>query len=102
MPSAPVLSSRPGNEVVARLRAGGARADVGEVDVKRIGELHAVVAAGEVRHMQNLRSFTEVQPADRKERVVVHANSHQIRASEAAAMCEGDLQKAFGAPYRAY
>ena len=38
----------PRNEVFALLRTSGARADVREVDVKRISELHAVVAAGEV------------------------------------------------------
>jgi len=63
------------------LRAGGARADMGKVDLKGVGELHTVIAPGEVWHRQNLRSFIEVEPADRKERVVVHANTHQIRAA---------------------
>src|SRR5690242_14510774 len=61
--------ARTGNEVVTRLRAGGTRADIGEVDVKRVSELHAVVAAREVRHAQDLRSFGEVEPADGRERV---------------------------------
>src|ERR1700689_831462 len=53
-----------GNQVVAHLRAGGARPDVGEVDVKRVSELHTVVAAEKVRHVQYLRLFGEVEPAD--------------------------------------
>src|SRR5215469_5425848 len=54
------LPTWPGDEVIARVRAGGPRADIGEVNVKRIGELHAVVAPEEIRHVQNLRSFMEV------------------------------------------
>ena len=66
-PAARLLSSRGRDEVVARLGARGAFADVGKIGVvRRIGELHAVVAAGHVRHVQDLRSFTEVQPADRR------------------------------------
>ena len=64
------------NEVVARLRTSGARAHVGKVDVKRISELHAVVAAGDVRHVEDERPFGEVEPADGKEGVVVHADGH--------------------------
>src|SRR5580658_5836705 len=51
------LPTRTRDEVIARLGAGGPRADIGEVDVKWIGELHAVIAAGEVRHLQDSWPF---------------------------------------------
>lgn len=56
----------PGDEVISRLRAGGAFANVGEIGVFRwICELHAVVAAGGVRavhvgYVQDQRLFPEV------------------------------------------
>src|SRR5215467_5984687 len=64
----------PCKEIVARLCACLARADIREVHVKRVGELHAVVAAREVGHMEDLRLATQVEPADDKECVVVHAS----------------------------
>ena len=61
------LPAGTGDEVVARMRAGGARADIAEIDVKRASELHTVVAPGEVRHMQELRSFVRSnQPTVRR------------------------------------
>ena len=68
----------PCNEIVARLCACLARADVREVDVKRVGELHAVVAAGEVGHVEDLRPAAQVEPADDKECIVVHASRRQF------------------------
>ena len=67
----------PCNEIVARLCACPARADIREVDVKRIGELHAVVAARELRHVEDLRPAAQVEPADDKQCVVVHASGRQ-------------------------
>ena len=65
------------DEEVAGISSRGAFADVGKISVfRRISELHALIAPREIRHMQNPRSFTEVQPADRKERVVVYTPSH--------------------------
>src|SRR5579884_118204 len=70
-----------GDQVIVGVCAGGARADVAEVDVEWIGELHAVIAAGEVGHVQDLRPVGEVKAADRKQGVVVHADGHQVRTS---------------------
>src|SRR5215470_7113935 len=66
------------NEIVARLCACLARADIREVDVKRVGELHAVVAAGEVWHVEDLRSAAQVEPANHKECVVVHSSRRKF------------------------
>src|SRR5215471_16074313 len=66
------------NEIVACLCACRARADIREIDVKRVGELHAVVATREVRHVEDLRLPAQVEPADRKECVVVHASRRQF------------------------
>ena len=61
----------PADEVVASLGSRGAFADVGKISVvRRISELHAVVAAGHVRHVQDLRPFGEVEPAADVEHVV--------------------------------
>src|SRR5436190_286822 len=74
--SCPVWS---GDEVVARLGAGGAGADVGEIRVRvRVGELNAAVAISRVRHVQELRSSSEIQPAGAHERVAVHARGCQL------------------------
>ena len=74
------MPALPRNELVARLCACSSRADVGEISaVRPIGELHVVVTSGHVRHMQDLRSFTEVQPADHKERIAVHASRMYLR-----------------------
>src|SRR5215472_10983017 len=54
------IPARPCNEMAARLCACRAGADVREVDVKRIGELHTVVAAGEVEHVKDLRPAAQV------------------------------------------
>src|SRR5215471_21017629 len=70
----------PCNEVVARLCARRARADIREVDVKRVGELYAVVAAGEVGHAEDLRLAAQVEPADHNECVSVHASRCQFRS----------------------
>ena len=71
---------RPGDEVVARLGACGAGADIREIEVRgRVGELNAVVAISRVRHVQELRSFSEIQPAGRHEGVTVHARGRQLR-----------------------
>jgi hypothetical protein len=75
------LSSPAGaaHDVVASLRARGAFANVGKIGVvRRISELHAVVAAVHVWNVQDLRPFGEIEPADRNERVVVHASRHQF------------------------
>jgi hypothetical protein len=49
------------DEVVAGPGSGGTFADVGKVRVvRRISELHAVVATRHVWHLQDLRSFAEV------------------------------------------
>src|SRR6266550_1822213 len=48
--------ARPAHEVIASLGSRGACADVGKISaVRRISELHAVVTASHVRHVQNLR-----------------------------------------------
>jgi hypothetical protein len=53
------------DEEVDGINSCGAFADVSKISVfRRISELHAVIAPGEIRHMLNLRSFTEVQPAE--------------------------------------
>jgi hypothetical protein len=44
------------DEVLARLCAGGARANISEVNVKPVGELHAVVSPGGPQVFPN---FTE-------------------------------------------
>ena len=86
--------TRPRDEIVARLRTRGARADVGKIRVfRRISELHAVVAFGEIRHMQDLRSFLEVQPADRNERIAVHAGRHRVRARKGNRVCKKLLRR---------
>src|SRR5215471_968024 len=69
--------SRPCYEMAARLCACLARADIREVDVKRVGELHTVVAAGEVGHVKDLRPAAQVEPADHKECVAVHSSRRQ-------------------------
>src|SRR5437588_11512627 len=62
---------RPANEVIASLGSRGACADVGKISaVRRISELHAVVTASHVRHVQNLRPFGEVEQAADVEHVV--------------------------------
>ncbi|HEU5375099.1 MAG TPA: hypothetical protein VFV38_06660 [Ktedonobacteraceae bacterium] len=63
--------SRPANEVIASPGSRGAFADVGKISaVRRISELHAVVAASHVRHVQHVRPFGEVEPAADVEHVV--------------------------------
>src|SRR5579863_2732350 len=63
--------ARPAHEVIASLGSRGACADVGKIRaVRRISELHAVVPASHVRHMQNLRPFGEVEQAADVEYVV--------------------------------
>src|SRR5579863_4093991 len=58
------LPARPAHEVIASRGSRGAFADVGKIRaVRRISELHAVVTAGHVRHVQNLRPFGEVEQA---------------------------------------
>src|ERR1700694_3188563 len=48
--------ARAADQVIASLGSRGAFADVGKISVvRRISELHTVVAAGHVRHMQDLR-----------------------------------------------
>lgn len=67
------------DEVVAGFGSRGAFANVGKISVvRRISELYAVVASSHVRNMQDLRSFPEIPPADRSERVAVHAGSPQF------------------------
>src|SRR5262249_18397561 len=62
------------DEVVSSLGSGGAFADVGKIRVvRRIGELHAVVATGHLWHMQDQRSFSQVEPAEDVECVMVDA-----------------------------
>src|SRR5262249_5740025 len=62
--------ARPANEVIASPGARGAFADVGKISaVRRISELHAVVTARHVWHVQNLRPFGEVEPAADAEQV---------------------------------
>src|SRR5580692_936294 len=68
----------PCNEIVARLCACLARADIRKVDVKRVGELHAVIATGEIGHVEDLRPAAQVEPADHKECVAVHASRRQF------------------------
>ena len=59
------------HEVIASLGSRGACADVGKISaVRRISELHAVVPASHVRHVQDLRLFGEVEQAADVEHVV--------------------------------
>jgi hypothetical protein len=63
--------TRPANEVIASCASRGACADVGKISaVRRISELHAVVPARHVRHVQHERAFGEVEPAADVEHVV--------------------------------
>src|SRR5207248_6134866 len=63
--------ARPAQEVLASLGSRGAFADVGKISaIRGISELHAVVAARHVRHVQNLRLFSEVEHAADVEYVV--------------------------------
>ena len=63
--------ARSTHEVIASFGSRGACADVGKISaVRGISELHAVVTARHVRHVQNLRPFGEVEPATDVEHVV--------------------------------
>ena len=63
--------ARPADKVIASPGSRGAFADVGKISaVRRISELHAVVPAGHVRHVQDVRPFGEVEQAADVEHVV--------------------------------